>query len=136
MSAIVFIALSLLPPSLPQFLPSSLPSSLPLSHSLLVQLSHHTLRGDYYHSSPEEAFESAVHSVNRPSDLRIVWLEYLSYLRGKAVSNKGNHSAFKVPASLCMSRKVLSRVIFPIRHFQTVCTGVWLSWIPKRPHPL
>ena len=63
--------------------------------SLLVQLSHHNLRGHYHHSGPEEAFESAVHSVNRPSHLRIVWLEYLAYLRGNVVKRKNSQTAFQ-----------------------------------------
>ena len=92
-----------LPPSqhpLPLPLPLPLSPSLPLSlsspDSLLVQLSHHTLRGTYHHSDPEDAFEAAIHSVTRPSDLQIVWLEYLSYLRDNATKNRSSHNAFKV----------------------------------------
>ena len=78
------------PPSLP---PSPPPPPPP---SLLVRLTYYTLRGDYFHSSPEEAFESAVHSVNGTANLQIVWLEYLSYLRDKALRNRGSNSVFKV----------------------------------------
>ena len=88
------------PPPLSLILPlTPLPSFIP--SSLLVQLSHHTLRGNYHHSDPEDAFESAIHSVNRPSDLQIVWLEYLSYLRENALKSKSSHNAFKVLHICC-----------------------------------
>jgi hypothetical protein len=66
-----------------------------VAYCLLVQLSHHNLRGHYHHSGPEEAFESAVHSVNRLSQLRIVWLEYLTYLRENVVKRKNSQTAFQ-----------------------------------------
>jgi hypothetical protein len=70
--------------------------------SLLVQLSHHNLRGHYHHSGPEEAFESAVHSVNRPSHLQIVWLEYLTYLRGNVVKRKKQSNCLPGLLGLCL----------------------------------
>ena len=63
--------------------------------SLLVQLSHHNLRGNYHHTEPEEAYESGIHSVNRPSHLRIVWLEYLTFLRQNVERRKNSQTAFK-----------------------------------------
>jgi hypothetical protein len=93
-----------------------------VAYCLLVQLSHHTLRGNYHHSDPEDAFESAIHSVNRPSDLQIVWLEYLSYLRENALKSKSSHNAFKA-FSDCVYRCL---VVMDSK--QTTPT-----WLPEQP---
>ena len=56
-----------------------------VSSSLLVELTQDEVSGECFHSSVEDAFESAVHSVHDWDGTRTLWLKYLAYLRGKCL---------------------------------------------------
>ena len=74
------------------FLPSSPPSS--FSPSLLVELTLPSIHGGFHPTSVSDAFESALLSVRDKEGVRVLWREYLTYLRSQAV-DEGVHS-FKV----------------------------------------
>ena len=81
-----------LPRLLRSFLPSSPPSS--FSPSLLVELTLPSIHGGFHPTSVSDAFESALLSVRDKEGVRVLWREYLTYLRSQAV-DEGVHS-FKV----------------------------------------
>ena len=82
-------------------------------HSLLVELtlpssalpSSHS---EFHHLSIEDAFESAIHSVHSPpSALHSLWMEYLIYLRSKALEEDDfttfdNFKAFSSAVHRCL----------------------------------
>ena len=82
-------------------------------HSLLVELTlpSSTLpssHSEFHHLSIEDAFESAIHSVHSPpSALHSLWMEYLIYLRSKALEEDDlatfdNFKAFSSAIHRCL----------------------------------
>eukprot|EP00731_Ephydatia_muelleri_P018479 Em0011g519a len=69
---------------------------------LLIKLSQPHASREHYHSSAEDAFESAVHSVHDELRLKLLWREYLTHLRLQALDNPTVHN-FKVFAG-CVER--------------------------------
>ena len=71
-----------------------------LTYSLLVELTlpSSTLpssHSEFHHPSVEEAFESAIHSVHSPpSAVQSLWMEYLIFLRSKALEEDENLADF------------------------------------------